>query len=109
MSARHLDLDARRAARWEGAGEVPQVVLGGETFDLPVEMPLVFLEALGEMDVGRAVRALVGEEHVERFLGTGPTVEDLLELRELYGIDMGESQASSASSTNGGKPSRPTG
>lgn len=109
MSARQLDLNARRAARWEAAGEPPTVVIGDETFTLPVELPLAFLEALNALDVRRAVGTLVGDADVDRFLAQRPSIEDLMELRSLYGVDVGEASASTTFSANGGSPSRPTG
>lgn len=114
-----LDLDAARAARAaeaEAKGEDHVLVIGGQEFSLPVEMPLAFPLALAEADVMGGIRELLGEEQYAEFAANPKTrlsTEDLKELftgaAELYGFeDVGEALASGSSSLRNGKPSRPT-
>lgn len=107
-----LDLDAARAARAEAAGERHQLVFQGATFELPVEIPADFAFFLVENKMREALGALL-EERFDEFWKLRPSVGDLTELANgvarLYGFgNEGESEASAAPSTNGGKPSRPT-
>lgn len=108
-----VDLDAKRAARAELHGP-KEIRLGGETFTLPAELETAFVDATAEEVMGKvgfreAFRVLVGDEHLERFLATHPTVEDLAEIAQMYGVTLPESSASAPSSPKSGKPSRLTG
>lgn len=46
-ASRTIDLDAARAARAEKLGPAPTVVVGGESFDLPRELPADVVTAYG--------------------------------------------------------------
>lgn len=81
-----IDLDARRAARAEQAGEQPTVVFGGATFVLPLEMPIEFLELLSGGKVAAALRTLFGD-HTDEFLAGTPSMADVTALAEVYGVD----------------------
>jgi hypothetical protein len=93
----HLDLDARRAARAEKAGPAHTIRCNGTTFDLPTELPLVFVEHLNEGRLLAAVRALVGERADEFVSVVNPSLGDLADISELYGKSLGESSASTGS------------
>jgi hypothetical protein len=111
-----LDLDAARAARAakaEAEGEAHVLVLGGQEFELPTEMPLDFVLAAAEGDVAGSLRVLLGEEEYENLRAKGLSVSDLNELigglAEVYGLeDVGEALASGDFFSKNGKPSRPT-
>jgi hypothetical protein len=106
-----IDLDAARAARAEAAGEPPTVKLSGRTFTLPHELGVRFATIIADGDVEEAVRYLFNGQ-ADAFWELDPHPEDIKAffagLRTVYGIDPGESSASSTSSGNGGGPSRPT-
>jgi hypothetical protein len=107
-----LDLDAARAARAEARGEPPTVTLGGETFTLPVEIPMRYIWALVEGDDMDALKVLFNGQ-LDRFLATEPSGQDIVALvagvPKLYGMaSQGESPASAGSSSNGSSRSRPT-
>lgn len=114
--AETINLDAARAARAEALSEPHTVILGGERFELPARMPAIALEISGRAlrgDVDAVLelfRLLLGEQH-RRFLELADDL-DLAELGErmgeLYGVTLGESQASGASSANDGSRLRPT-
>jgi hypothetical protein len=61
-----LDLDARRA---EAAGEPHEVVLGGVTYELPAEFPLLAGEHLANGSVSSAVAVLFGQDNVTAVTG----------------------------------------
>lgn len=107
-----LDLDAARAARAEARGEAPTVILGGETFTLPAELPMRYVWTLVDGEDIDALKVLF-DGQLERFLATEPTREDILALvagvPKLYGLGgPGESPASAGSSNGGSNRSRPT-
>lgn len=91
-----LDLKARRAARQEKLGPAPSVEWDGATFELPAELPLVFVEKLNDGDISGALRALLGDRADEFYAVVQPTLGDLGEISELYGKSLGESSASTA-------------
>jgi hypothetical protein len=120
-----IDLDAAKAARREAAGEHPEPIrFGGDTFELPVELPfevghrlLSLLEniAAGSSavfeDVMGVLEPLLGEGY-PAFMAHGPSMPDIMELltglpREYGFTDMGESPASERSSQNGSRPQKP--
>lgn len=107
----HIDLDAARAARAEQHREPRTVTFGGETFELPVELPAEYGWLLIDNDTKGALRLLFGDRF-DDFWGHAPTREDLNELvtsiPKIYGFgELGESRASSGSSPNGSSRSRP--
>lgn len=112
MTDRFLDLDAARAARAEVGGDRPRVMLGGEEFLLPAELPMRYIWTLADGDDMAALKVLFNGQ-LERFLATEPTKEDIVALAgavpRLYGMGQsGESSASAGSSKNGSNRSRPT-
>jgi hypothetical protein len=107
-----VNLDAARA---EKEMEPKTLVVGGETFTLPVRLPLRLsrdlLAKLNDSDVDGAVSLLVGADNLDRFLdaATSDDLNTLLEqLGDLYGVAEGESPASKGSSKNTGARSRRT-
>ena len=110
-----LDLDAARkarAAQAEAEAEEHVIILAGEEFTIPPEMPADFALLFMENNPSGALRALFNGQY-DRFAETRYSVEDLLELLDgvvkLYGFDtLGEALASRGSSSKSGKPSRPT-
>ena len=106
-----INLDAARAARAEANGEHNTVTFGGQVFDLPVECPYTFAEALNRDDPQAMLHALLGADDAARFLALGPTVPDLTELvvgvARVYGLGAeGNSAASNGSSKSGSRRSK---
>lgn len=102
------------------AGETWTWTLRGESFEIPVEMPLAVTFAFGRFgralqgdersqmgglaDLEDATRGLFGDDFV-RFMATAPTQTELIELfaeaaKRGTGADLGNSSASSISSTD---------
>lgn len=110
-----LDLDAARAARAaksEAKGNDHVIVLGGEEYTIPPEMPADFALLCMEGNIRGGLRALL-DGQFESFSEQRYSIEDLLELvdgvADLYGFEsLGEALASRNSSSNTGKRSRPT-
>lgn len=111
----NIDLDAARAARLEKS-EPKAFVLGGERFDLPMELPLKVGTLWGTGDVDAGFRLLLGEEAFVRFEVLPLSAQDLSELLDglgkMYGFASGESEASvsslPASSSRSRRTSRAT-
>lgn len=108
-----LDLDAARAARAEAEGEPHVVVLDGQEFTMPPEMPAQFALHVMEGNIFKGLEALFGPDQYAVFSKIVYSIDDLLELADgvanLYGFEnVGEALASRRSSRNSGKPSRPT-
>lgn len=107
-----IDLDAAKAARKEALkdAETPTVVFGGESFDLPFEMPFGVFMRLGEMknDPDKAMenmRWLVDtlfEAQADDFLKQNPSFDDVLYLVDAlfdsYEVDLPEASASPSQS-----------
>lgn len=99
-----VDLDAARRARREIKKHGPEVVFGGETYELAPELPYDVLEPLSAFGGGDLagltglVRALLGE-HYDAFVATKPSIDDMHDLVggliEEYGL--GNSSASGTS------------
>lgn len=107
---RTVDLDAARVARAEIADDPPVVTLGGDTYELTRELPLEFgdLVATGRLRLAAGI-LLADVDQVEAFMANKPTVEDLVEIADLYDFQgLGESRASRRSSKTTSKRSRPT-
>lgn len=84
---RTIDLDAARLARAEKTGGAFDVSLGGETFELPAEMPLEVPARFTVGDLRGACELLVGPDRVEAFMSTGLSAEDIEALVEQgYGL-----------------------
>jgi hypothetical protein len=106
-----IDLDKKKAARLEGKRKTPTVLFGGETFELPRELPYDLLELMSEVidsagfgfsrPLDDTLGALLGEENLARFKALRPAVDDVAammnEVLVLYGLIQGESPASSDS------------
>lgn len=120
-----IDLDAARAARREAKGKTPDpVTFMGETFVLPVELPIAavrWFSKLGEASKAKdgiaitealeaAVEAIFSATDFERFMALQPSLEDLSAIIEgvpgEYGMTAGEPQASDTSSKSTGTRSR---
>lgn len=110
--AEQFDLDAKRAARFAAKGTQRTLVLGGNTFTIPIELPLEVGEAVNEAgtDMGPVLRLLLGEDQWAVASKTEPKLsnEDVMELLRMYGDELGEFAASTFSSRGTGEPSRPT-
>lgn len=115
-----LNLDAARAARREAAGEPVSFVLGGETFDLPVEMPLEALDYVAQLPtadnaavlLAPLLRAMIGEDEWPRFMAQKPTLDDMLALSDHlwteYGVDPSKPSQSGPPARGTGKRSKQT-
>jgi len=95
-----VDLDAKRAARRERNGQATQVLLGGQLITLATELPLEALDLInGEINGDALISMLAATpEDVAKLNKARPTLEDLMELIELFGITLGESSGSASSS-----------
>lgn len=109
---RFLDLDALAAERAEARGEPPTLQFKGETFTLPVELPVAVAEAwITNADAFTFGKTLLGEEW-DRFYALEPSQDDVFalsgRLSVLYGVTEGESSASGEPSPSTSGRSRPT-
>lgn len=129
---RNLDLNAARAARAEARVGVEPVTItvGEDVYVLPAEMPIAFLERAGALQdaitsksieeqakaagiIVDVVEALVGVDVYRALVDKhGLTFDDLrlivVDVGGEYGLSLGESSASAASSDADGTLSRPT-
>lgn len=106
-----IDLDAKRAARAEADKTPHELVLGGETFQVPAHMPLEVIDLMTDGKMRPAFEILLGDpDTVSRFFGHRPDDLDLEAMMAVYNPDGGgpESSASAASLQNIGRRSRPT-
>lgn len=103
MTARHYDLDALRAVRAEAAGEPPTVLLAGDTYTLPVEMPWAVVEALAH-DTADAFRAaalaLLGDEQYQWACAVGVSRDDMGALVVMAAQDLYQAGPPEASSVS---------
>jgi hypothetical protein len=106
-----IDLDALKAQRAEALAEPHELVFGGQTFQLPAELPGDYIFVDRE-DLQTAFRLLLGEEQWAAFLALKPTISDFKALTEaipeLYGLTVPNSSGSATSSRSTGTRSRPT-
>jgi hypothetical protein len=110
-----IDLNATRAARSEAENQPHEVVLGfdasgaEQVFLLRPRMPLEFPSLLARGLFREAMELiLVNPEDWQRMRDAVPEEDELLQMANLYGVDVGEPPASNRSSTNGGRKSRRT-
>jgi hypothetical protein len=110
-----VDLNARRAARTEAENTPHEVVLGvdedgkEQVFKLKPSLPLEITDLLNVGQFRQAMELLlVDPADWRRMCAAGVDADDLLAMIDLYGVVLGESQASGSSSTSGGRSSRPT-
>ena len=102
------DLDAKRAARSEAQNQAHTIVLGGERFTFPAQLPFEVLELMSEGMFRQAFELLLDDpDQADRFFKHRPDNLDLEEIMALYGPP-GESSASRPSSASNGGRSRPT-
>ena len=111
-----INVDQDAAARRESAGIHPELIWKGDTYELPVELPIDCVRALGRLS--RASKSKDGEkiqdglvavmenlltdEDFKRFMRGRPSISDISAvvagIPEEYGIQAGESTASPKSS-----------
>jgi hypothetical protein len=98
MEKKVVNLDERMAARREALGEAPEVIVGGKTYTLPPEIPLGLAIFGQSNDLGGILEVMFGADSVKAVLAAGITEKELLTIfAECYGVDLGESSASTAS------------
>lgn len=89
VSSRVINLDEARAARQES--DPVELVLGGQKFNLPPELPFRFAELAGESKLQEALIVLLGEEQADEFFAQQPSTDDLAVFSEaivkVYGLD----------------------
>lgn len=109
-----LDLDKARAARLATKGEGHTFTFGGAQFTLPPEMPYVAAEMIEQGNFRAALSNMLNGT-AEKFFELDPSTDDMEALitgmTEMYvpGTSLGESSASSPSSTKGStKPRQPS-
>lgn len=119
---RTFDLDAKRreraAARAEAEETPVRIRVNGDVYDLPVELPLEVLDALGRLQnddaaaLKPALAALVGPDAWAAMDDGTLTINDaadvLAGIAKEYGVDLGNLLASAPSSTSTSTRSRPT-
>lgn len=105
-----LDLNAKRAARAAKRGEGMQMILGEESFELVDELPLEIGELAEKGRVGEAFDLMLADPEADlaRLKGCKPSFNDVLDVVEFYGAQLGESLKSAESSTITGPPSSQT-
>lgn len=110
-----LDLNARRAALAESGEAAMPVVLGNApdgtplTWTFSTEMPINAVELLNLGDMMGVLRLLLPPDQVDAFSAQRPSMQEVSEIvTAISGVAVGNLQASTASSANTGKPSRPT-
>lgn len=105
-----LDLNAKRAARAKARGDSMQMILGEETFDLVAELPLEIGELAENGKVYEAFTLMLAkpDEDWGRLKACRPSFNDVMDVVEFFGAQMGESLKSAGSSTGTGPPSKPT-
>jgi len=108
-----FSLDDARRARAEKQGEPKMFEFGGESFELPVELPFTFSEALATGQWRDAISALLNGQ-ADAFFAVDPPVtnEDLqqfaMDIADVYlGGSPGESPASRSRSKSTSRSSRP--
>ncbi len=106
-----LNLNAKRAARATARGEAMQMVLGTETFDLVDEMPIEIGDLAAGNKITDALRMLLArpDEDWARLMAQRPSFNDVLDIVEFFGAQLGESLKSQGSSKRTGTRSRQTG
>lgn len=104
---REINLDAARAERAAQKGEPPVFILEGNTYELPIELPVAFVEAVVEERLKEALEVLIGKAATEALeASTSMSVEDWEVLAngisEAYGIQggLGNLPASTSSSSS---------
>lgn len=105
-----LDLNAKRAARAKARGDRMQMILGEETFDLVDELPLEIGELAENGKVYEAFRLMLADADSDwdRLKSCRPSFNDVMDVVEFFGAQMGESLKSAASSTGITPPSTQT-
>lgn len=111
------DINARRAQRLEATGgEHWPIVLDGQTYNLPREIPWELIEKIDEIqaaDSAEGLRAIFAVLlHGQDFPLKRLSVPDMADLMDSYmqeaGITLGESGPSPSSSASTARPSKPT-
>ena len=108
---RHIDLDAKRAARAAARKETPTdpitLTLGGITYTLPEEVPADFVDLIAEGRFREGFEVLL-EDDFDAFWANDLTLDDLKsfadEIAPAYGLGGG-----SGNSGGSGRSSRRTG
>lgn len=82
-----INLNAARAQRAEARKETYRVQLGEDMFDFPgvAEWPIELTTVLQSGDMVAALRLLLSDEDVDKFLTHKPTIGDINELFESLG------------------------
>lgn len=86
-----FDLDAAAAARAETRGAPFRFTWRGSEYEVPNQAlwPLAAQAALGEGDLLAALRGILGDEQMDRFAATRPTLSDVTALLDALAKDSG--------------------
>lgn len=104
MKSTVIDLDAMRAARDEAEGSTVTIMLGGQGYEVPREIPFAVLQRARDNDLDGALAALMGNDEAARFMASPALrVQDIAAMLEAIiadstGSSLGESSGSSTSS-----------
>lgn len=90
---RLIDLDAAREARAVADVEEVALVFKGETFTLPAEVPVLFLDLIVEDRIRDGFAELLSAEDAARFWELRPSLPDIEAfaqgIADVYGIEGG--------------------
>lgn len=105
-----LDLNAKRAERAKVRGEGIRMILGDQEFQLVDELPIEIGSLANENRIDEALRLMLADAAADwdRLLSCKPSFNDVLDIVAYYGTALGESLASTGSSTLTTPPSKPT-
>lgn len=88
-----IDLNARRAARAEQRAkdgvEPMSVIVDGKVYVLAAELPADIIDQVQAGEFGKAIRALVGPDNADLAWVAALTVDDVKDIFELYGEQLG--------------------
>lgn len=122
-----IDLDEARIARREASKRAPTLKFGGNTYELPFELPIEAVMAMGRLGEASKVKdgsaitkallevmhEMMAEDVYKKFMAINPSVNDLSAIvagiPSEYGIGSGESKGSDSPSTDTTeRPKRPS-
>jgi hypothetical protein len=110
-SGMKLDLNAKRAARAaQRGGDGIQMILGEESFNLVDELPLEIGELAEQNRIGEAFQLMLRDPDTDmvRLKSCKPSFNDVLDVVEFFGTQLGESLKSAESSAITGQQSSQT-
>lgn len=105
----NLDLNAKRAARAAARGEGLFIELGEDKFEIVGELPLEMEELRSDNSRDVLKMLLVNPDDLDRLLAHKLSFQDVLDIVEFYGVQLGESVSAVESSISTSAQSKRTG